>query len=99
MVCIGVSLWLDYFFRSPASCFFHYQQCLNPHIAKTHFTEEADRRLSDAAIECGLSNWTLVACLLGPSLRDVLHRLPDATPTALRQLTPKAWAARELATL
>lgn len=28
-------------------------------------------------------------------LRDVLHRLPDATPTALRQLTPKAWAARE----
>jgi len=27
-------------------------------------------------------------------LRDVLHRLPDATPTALRQLTPKAWAAR-----
>lgn len=28
-------------------------------------------------------------------LRDVLHRLPDATPTALRQMTPKAWAARE----
>jgi transposase len=27
-------------------------------------------------------------------LRDVLHRLPDATPTALRQLTPKAWAER-----
>ena len=27
-------------------------------------------------------------------LRDVLHRLPDATPTALKQLTPRAWAAR-----
>jgi transposase len=27
-------------------------------------------------------------------LRDVLHRLPDATPTVLRQLTPRAWAAR-----
>lgn len=27
-------------------------------------------------------------------LRDVLHRLPDATPTALRQLTPRAWAER-----
>ncbi len=27
-------------------------------------------------------------------LRDVLHRLPDATPTALRQLTPRAWASR-----
>ena len=30
-------------------------------------------------------------------LRDVLHRLPEATPTALRQLTPTAWAARESA--
>jgi transposase len=28
-------------------------------------------------------------------LRDILHRLPDATPTALRQMTPRAWASRE----
>jgi hypothetical protein len=27
-------------------------------------------------------------------LRDVLHRLPDATPSVIRQLTPKAWAER-----
>jgi len=27
-------------------------------------------------------------------LRDVLHRLPDAKPSVIRQLTPKAWAER-----
>ena len=27
-------------------------------------------------------------------LRDVLHRLPDAKPSVVSQLTPKAWAAR-----
>ena len=51
--------------RSEAACFFHYQHCLNQNIAKTHFTEEADRMLAGAAIECGLCNWTLVACLMG----------------------------------
>ena len=56
---------------------------------------------SEGGAESAAVHFTIVHCcmLAGVDpfayLRDVLHRLPDATPTALRQLTPKAWAARE----
>lgn len=56
---------------------------------------------SEGGAESAAVHFTIIHCcmLAGVDpfayLRDVLHRLPDATPTALRQLTPKAWAARE----
>lgn len=55
---------------------------------------------SEGGAEAAAVHFSIVHCcmLAGVDpfdyLRDVLHRLPDATPTALRQLTPKAWAAR-----
>lgn len=55
---------------------------------------------SEGGADAAAVHFTIVHCCMNAGidpfdyLRDVLHRLPDATPSMLRQLTPKAWAAR-----
>lgn len=55
---------------------------------------------SEGGAEAAAVHFTIVHCcmLAGVDpfayLRDVLHRLPDATPARLKELTPRAWAAR-----
>lgn len=55
---------------------------------------------SEGGAAAAAVHFTIVHCCMNAGvdpfdyLRDVLHRLPDATPSILLQLTPKAWAAR-----
>lgn len=55
---------------------------------------------SEGGADAAAVHFTIVHCCMLAGidpfdyLRDVLHRLPDATPARLKQLTPRAWAAR-----
>lgn len=56
---------------------------------------------SEGGAEAAAVHFSIVAsCMLAgidpfAYLRDVLHRLPDAKPSVVKQLTPRAWAQRE----